>query len=149
MNMIREADLLDIERLVLLGSFMHREAEPFHGLRFDAARLANTLAHVIESPNGFAWVAEDRGVVVGGLMAMVTPHWFSPDTVACDLALFMLPEHRGTLAPVRLINAYAAWGHDIKAVKVQLGVMTGVDPETTIALLERLGWHRAGVVMEI
>ena len=147
--MIREADLHDIERLVLLGSFMHREAEAFHGLRFDAQRLANTLAHVIGSPNGFAWVAEDRGLVVGGLMAMVTPHWFSPDTVACDLALFMLPEHRGTLAPVRLLNAYAAWARGQGAAKVQLGVMTGIEPEKTEAMLERIGWRRAGVVMEI
>ena len=147
--MIREATRDDIERLVLLGSFMHRESERFEALAFDAQRLENTLATVIESAQGFAWVAESRGLVVGGMVAMITPHWFSPDLTACDLALFMLPEHRGTMAPARLLNAYAAWARNQGAKQVLLGLMTGLHVEQTQALCERLGWRRAGVVMEI
>jgi GNAT superfamily N-acetyltransferase len=147
--MIREADHTDIERLVLLGSFMHRESPRFSGLTFDAGRLATTLGNVIDSPQGFAWVAESRGLVVGGLMGLLTPHWFSPDLTACDLALFMLPEHRGTMAPTRLLNAYVAWAHDRGAKQILLGLMTGLHVEQTEALCERLGWRRAGVVMEM
>ena len=134
---------------MLLGHLMWKEAEHFHSLRFDAGRLTKTLAAAIESPHGFAWVSERDGLVVGGLIAMLTPHWFSPDLTACDLALFMLPEHRGTMAPTRLLNAYAAWAHDRGAKQILLGLMTGVHVEQTQALCERLGWRRAGVVMEM
>jgi GNAT superfamily N-acetyltransferase len=147
--MIREATTDDIQHLVILGARMYAESERFQSLRFDAQRLTSTIANVIDSPHGFARVMESGGEVVGGLLAVLTPHWFSPDLTACDLALFIAPEHRGTMAPVRLLNAYAAWAHESGAKQILLGIMTGLHVEQTEALCERLGWRRAGVVMEI
>lgn len=147
--MIREATVHDVDRLVELGACMHRESERFSVLEFDAARLAATLRLSIGTQHAFTWVAEQGGVVVGGMFAMLTPHWFSPDLTSCDLALFMLPEHRGTMAPARLLNAYAAWAHERGAKHILFGVMTGVHVDETVRLCERLGWRRAGVVMEV
>lgn len=146
--MIRAASAADIPRMVDLGRIMHGESPVFCRLRFDADKLASTIANTITSPHGFAQVAEQGGEVVGGMLAMVAPHYFSPDLVACDLALFMAPEHRGGMAVVRLISAYISWADERGAVVKQLGVMTGVNVDKTEALLHRLGWHRAGLVME-
>lgn len=146
--MIRAATLEDIPRMVELGRVMHGESPVFCRLRFDGAQLASTIASTIASPAGFAHVAEHGGQVVGGMLAMVAPHYFSPDLVACDLALFMAPEHRGGMAGVRLISAYVGWAESMGAAVTQLGVMTGVNVDKTEALLHRLGWHRAGLVME-
>jgi GNAT superfamily N-acetyltransferase len=147
--MIREATLDDLPRLLLLGRRMHMESERFQRLTFDRERLSKTLQFAIESPEFFSWVAESDDVVVGGMFAVLTPHWFSPDLTSSDLALFMQPEHRGTMAPVRLLNAYAAWARGMGAKHILFGVMTGVHVEETARLCERLGWRRAGVVMEI
>lgn len=136
--------------LVRLGRAMHAEAPNFRAMTFDGIRLGQTLRNVIGSDLGFAWVLESPGGdVVGGLVAMAVPHWFSTDLAACDLALFVAPEHRGGMGVARLLNAYAAWAHEVGAVKVQLGIMTGVHVEQTRALMERLGWRCSGVVMEV
>lgn len=146
--MIRAATPDDIPRMVELGRVMHGESPTFCRLRFDADKLAATISSTIASAGGFAYVAEQGGEVVGGMLAMITPHYFSPDLVACDLALFMGPEHRGGMAAVRLINAYVKWAEYHGAALIQMGVMTGVNVDKTEALLHRLGWHRSGLVME-
>jgi len=147
--MLREATLDDLDQLVELGRRMVGESPRFSLLEFDAQRLAAMLRAAIASPDAFTWVCDIDSQVVGCLFAVLTPHWMSSDLTACDLALFMLPEHRGTLAPARLLNAYAAWARASGAKHRLLGVMTGVNTDETVRLCERLGWRRAGVVMEI
>lgn len=146
--MIRQATHNDIPRMVELGRAMHGESPVFCRLTFDADKLAATIATAIDSPAGFAWVSEHDGVLAGGFLAMVAPHWFSPDLVACDLALFIDPEYRGGMSAVRLISAYVEWAQRRGAALIQIGVMTGVNVDKTEALLHRLGWHRSGLVME-
>lgn len=146
--MIREATPYDIPRLVALGGQMHAESPAFQGMRFDAGKLADTIGAAMGSPMGFVRVAEREGLVIGGMVALAMPHYFSPDIVACDLALFVAPEHRGGMAAARLLAAYRDWGRDLGAVKVQMGVMAGVESWMVEALCERLGARRAGVVME-
>lgn len=147
--MIREATHDDVPRLVDLARVMHAEAPNFRDLPFDGDRLAATLRGLVNNPRGFAWLLEDEdGETVGALVALAVPHFFSPSLVSCDLGLFVLPERRGGMGVVRLLNAYRAWSHEIGATKVQIGLMTGVHVEHTRALLERLGWHCAGLVME-
>jgi GNAT superfamily N-acetyltransferase len=145
--MIRPATFDDVPRLVALGRIMHAESPRFGALRFDAQILERTLRVAIAEH--FAMVALHDGVVVGGMVALLTPHWFSPDLTACDLALFIDPEYRGGMAPVRLLHAYAQWAKASGSRMTLFGVMTAVNTEKTVALAERLGWRRAGVVMEI
>lgn len=149
MTTMRHATADDIPRLVELGRLMHAESPFYSRMTFDAEKLAATIAHTIESPRGFARVLEQEEGIQGGMLALVTPHWFSKDLAACDLALFIDPMYRGGLGAVRLLNAYAVWARDAGATLVQFGIMTGVNVETTARLCERLGWRRAGMVMEI
>lgn len=146
--MIRSATQDDVPVMLALGRRMHDESPTFSGLSFNADKLRAVIERVIESPDGFACVATDSaGVIVGGMLAMATPHWCSDDLVACDLALFIAPEHRGGMAAVRLLNAYADWAEDRSIRLVMFGVMTGIEPEKTEQLCLRLGWRRGGVVM--
>lgn len=150
MSMIRAATPEDIPRMVDLGRVMHGESPTFCRVRFDADKLAATIASTITSAGGFAYVAEQGDAVVGGMLAMITPHYFSHDLVACDLALFMAPEHRGGMAAVRLLVLYVQWARSVGAVLVQLGAVAG-DPaanEMLARVCERLGARRAGLVME-
>lgn len=149
--MIREAIPSDIPRMVDLGRVMHAESPRFNRMAFDGERAAATIARLIDMPEGFAWVYEDAdGQVVGGLLGLVMPQWFSHELTACDIALFIEPAHRGSMAAVRLVNTYRAWAHDqgVEPGMVQIGILTGVEVEGTERLLQRLGWQRAGLVME-
>jgi GNAT superfamily N-acetyltransferase len=146
--MLRAATIDDLPALVELGAVMHAESPRYARLRFDAGRLAQTLTGLLSTPDGFLWVAEREGEIVGGLAAVVVQHWCSADRVAADLALFMTPDARGTLAPARLVNRYVAWARERGAVHVQFGVSTGVHPEQTAQLLERLGFARCGILLE-
>jgi GNAT superfamily N-acetyltransferase len=143
---IRDATIHDIPRLVSLGYEMHQESERFRKLEFDADRLAETLQAAIVGH--FAKVVERNGEIVGGLVALLVPHWASRDLTACDLALFMTPGARGTMSPAMLLAAYRQWAKKKGSVMTLFGVMTGVNVEQTVAMCERLGWRRAGVVME-
>lgn len=146
--MIRPATLEDLPVLVELGERMHAESPRFSVLRFSAAKLERTLRGAIESPAGFAWVAVSEGLIVGGLVAIATEHWASDDLITTDLALFVAPERRGGRAFLQLVSRYRDWARATGAVLRQLGVTTGIDTETTVALLERIGMKRCGVILE-
>lgn len=146
--MIRAATLNDVAPLVELGARMHEESPRFSRLRFDAGRLASTLKLLIESDAGFVVVHEVDGILLGGMVATIVPHWCSTDTVATDLALYVVPESRGGMVPAWLVHRYVQWAKDRGATIVQVGVTTGVRTEDTARLLEALGLRRCGVILE-
>lgn len=144
--MLRDATLHDIERIVDLGALMHAESPTWSRLRLSRDKLAAIVELAINQ--GFAKVVDDCGEVVGGMLALAVPHWFSGDMVACDVAMFIDPAHRGGMAAVRLLNAYALWAREAGATLVHFGVTTGVHNDKTQALCERLGWRQVGALME-
>lgn len=146
--MIRPATLADVAPLVELGARMHEESPRFSRLEFSADRLGATLKLLIESEAGFVHVFESGGLLLGGMVATIVPHWCSTDLVATDLALYVVPEARGGMAPARLVHRYLQWAHDRGAKLVQIGVTTGVHTEETARLLEALGLRRCGVILE-
>lgn len=143
--MLRPATPDDIPTLVELGRVMHDESPVFRALSFSEDKLARTILHAID--NGFAVVAEQGGQIVGGMLGIAVEHWASTDVVACDLALFVAPEHRGGSTGARLLRRYAEWAESIGAAITQFGIVTGVEPERTEELCRCLGWRRTGVVM--
>lgn len=145
--MIRTATTADIPRMVDLGRLMHEESPVYRRLTFSADRLAQSLAVAIR--DGFARVVEKDGQIIGGMAAIAMQHWCSEDMVSSDLALFIAPECRGGMAAARLITAYTAWAADLGIKLPMLGVTAGIDTEITVALCERLGWRRFGVLMEM
>lgn len=145
--MIRFATLDDVPALVELARAMHAESPVFSVLRFDGEILAGNFRTIIQSSQGFARVFEVGGKVAGGMVAAAVPHFCSPDLVACDVGLFVHPEHRGSSAAVRLLTEYRNWAEGIGAALIQFGVMTGVAVERTQSMCERLGWKQQGVVL--
>jgi GNAT superfamily N-acetyltransferase len=145
---MRHATQADIPAMVALGEQMHAESPYYRGLAWDGEKVAATIANLLAIPHGFARVVEgEGGQIVGGMLAMAVPHWCSQDLVACDLALFVAQNRRGGLAASRLLGEYRAWAADLGCKLVQFGVMTGVQVEQTVALCERLGWEKQGVVL--
>jgi GNAT superfamily N-acetyltransferase len=146
---IREATLEDIPALLALGQRMASESPRFSKLAFSDEKLTATLTDVIRSPRGFLWVAEEEAELLGVMVAIVHPHWFSDDLIASDLALFVYQHARGGMAAARLVKQYKAWARESGAVLVQAGVSTGLGTETTAGLYERMGFERCGVILDL
>lgn len=146
--MIREATYLDLSALLDIGERMHDESPHFSRIAFDRATLTRTLLTLMDSPNGFVWVAEQGGRIIGVMVAVAVQHWCSTDLVASEMALFVEREHRGGFTAARLVKGFTAWAAVMGCKLTTVGVSTGVNVEQTARLYERLGLKRFGIILE-
>ena len=146
---IRPATMDDLPRIIELGELLHKESPRWARLTFSRVRAADFISRLILSEWGCVFVAEVDGVVVGGIAGTALPHWSSDDILAQEASFFMLPEARGSMAAVRLISALTAWAKMRGAVWLHAGTSTGLDPERTAGLYERLGFSRCAIGLEV
>ncbi len=146
---LRPAVHTDIESMIELGRRMHAESPRFSQLRYDADKVFVLLSNAIRDDRYFIYVAEHDGVLLGGLAAIMAPHWFSPDQIAQDIAVFVDPDKRGTIALARLIKEYRGWAKGRGAVQTCLGISTGVMVERTADLYRALGFKQYGLLFEV
>lgn len=146
---IRVATLDDLPRILELGELLHRESPRWSRLSFNRAKAAHFIAHLILEASGVVFVAEQDGLVIGGIAGMASAHWASDDVVAQEVSFFMAPEARGNIVAVRLICALQAWGEIRGAKWLTAGTSTGLDPERTAGLYERLGFSRCMIGLEM
>lgn len=146
--MIRPATLQDLPALLAIGQDMAAESPRYSRLRFSRDKLAAALTTLIPADWGFVRVIDGEQGIVAVMLAAVTEHWISSDRCASDLALYVDPRARGTMAATELICAYREWAREQGAVLLQVGVTTGVHTEKTAQLYEHLGFVRCGIVLE-
>lgn len=147
--MIRPAEIEDIDRLVALGGLMHQESPRFSRMRYSPEKVQTMLYNMIGNQTGCALVAVKHDEIIGGILGVVYPHWFSEDLVAQDLALFVDPTKRGGIVAARLVRGFIDWAQQRKAKMIQLGITTGVHVEQTARLYSELGLSECGVLFEV
>ena len=101
--MIRHAVRDDFTRLWPLLMDMHREQGLFS---LNKEKVARTLAEAIDG--GQVLIAESGGVILGTFAWTITTFYYSDDQFIGDLWLYVRPEHRRSMAAVRLRNAMTA-----------------------------------------
>jgi GNAT superfamily N-acetyltransferase len=141
--MIRPATFNDLPRLIELGEAMHGESR-FKAMRFSQQKVEAMLRRLME--RGFVAVAERDGEIIGGFAGMLEEHWFSEDTLATDLALFVEPGRRGGFAAAALVGAFLDWARRRNPTIIDIGVNTGVRTHETARLFEKLGGQPAGLL---
>lgn len=146
---IRVATLDDLTRILELGELLHKESPRWSRLSFNREKARAHMRMLLTDPRGVVFVAERDGLVIGGIAGFADEHWSSDDIVAQEVSFFMAPEARGSMAATRLICALRAWGEIRKAVWLQAGTSTGLDPERTAGLYERLGFTRCAIGLEV
>ena len=139
--MIRVADHSDIETLVALGQSMHSESE-YRSLPYIPEKFAATLAHYIE--NEIVFIAERDGQVVGGLVGGAAEYHFCHELYGYELAVFVLPEHRGSLAAFAMLRAFEGWCKARGVKRIDLGITTGVHEEQTARFYGKMGYNKCG-----
>ncbi len=84
--------------------------------------------------------------IVGFFIGIVQPLWFSEQKTGFDLALYILPEHRGGTYAVRLIKAFEAFCAFKGCVEVNLSSSAEISTELARGLYARLGYQECGFI---
>lgn len=144
--MIRSASLTDIPELMRLCRLMHAESGNRYAL--DEAKLQNLLERILIDPTfGIAVVAARGAKLVGLMVGLVTPHFYSKARIATDLGLYVDPEHRGGATAVGLVGAFERRAVVLGADEICPGVSVGINDELAVKLYESLGYERKSIGM--
>jgi GNAT superfamily N-acetyltransferase len=143
---VRHARAGDADALIALGRAMREECLA----RFpeiDAECVRDWLSAAERRPAQLlVAVAEEGGEPVGFVTAVVGDWAFSRERrAACDL-LYVRPSSRGGVAASALVGAFADWATRNGARTLVMGTTTGVAPERTGRLFERLGFAPVGTL---
>lgn len=139
--MIRQAKKEDIPCLLELGEAMHAGSR-FRDISFSHEKVTRLLDWLVAG-DGCLLVAERDGEIIGGFAGGLTQYYFSEETMATDLALFISQDRRGGIAAVSLVRAFIEWAHLNGAREVLLGTNYGEDSPAN-ELYRRIGLKRVG-----
>ena len=138
--MIRPMTAQDIPVLIDMGAAMHKESR-YEKLDFDPEKLRSLGTNMLDQPDGWlCLVAERDSEIIGFCIGYVAPHFFGNNLTSGDLAIYVVPEHRGGMMGARLVKAYDAWCSEKGVKQPLLGVSAGITPDRTGQLYERLGY---------
>src|SRR5690349_5532293 len=105
MSTVRRAIPADLETIVQMGRALHKESPRYRGMIFDAEKVRELVAGLIQSPTAAVFIVEAEGEPTGLAAIVAAERWFGPNRYATDLAVYVKPEHRGNGAFVRLVQA--------------------------------------------
>lgn len=106
--MIRQATPDDIPALVRIGKHF-ADYSPF-GVEYSPDGTSAFL-HSIITQYGVVFVSEYAGEIVGLIVGMLAPIWYSPRNImATEVAWWVVPEHRGGSHAVKLAKEFEKWG---------------------------------------
>ena len=130
----------DIDKCIELGHAMHQESY-FKHFNYNEDKLNNLLNHMISTPEQYcALVIEKDNAIIGFFLGISNEQWFGTDKMSCDLACYIIPSERGSIAGVKLIKAYEEWANTINVKEIIVGVSTGINTDRTSGLFKRLGY---------
>jgi GNAT superfamily N-acetyltransferase len=141
---VRRALGSDFATLVTMGEGMHAESLRFAALGYSYEKCHVLLAGLALSPHGLVLVAEQDGEIVGMLLGMAVPHFFSDDLTASELVVYVVPHARGGSAAVKMVRYFENWARELGVADIVLGVSTEVQADRTAELYQRLGYQPSG-----
>lgn len=144
---IREATQDDIEAIINMGEAMHAESPRFAPYPFSRGKAERLARSLICDADGILLVAERDDELIGMMAGLVTEHFFSSAACATDFVLYVQPGLRGGSAAPRLIQTFEEAAKARGAADVAPGISTGVAPDQTRALYEKLGYTAVGYTM--
>ncbi len=114
-------------------------------LTFDGELVRQTIERKMAQPEKHCLLQADcGGRVVGALMGVVERHYHSPAVGASIFSWYVLPEYRGSLAAIRLLHGFRRWAKRRGAVRLYVGVTSGIGIARTDRFLKRLGFRVRG-----
>lgn len=136
---IRDATVDDLDTLIDLGSKMHEESlEPYPPIERDHALQYVEMA--VAHPGVFLLALAEKDNPVGMITAVAGAYCFSSRLRTASDLLFVLPEHRGGKAAMKLVARYNEWADSLGVWSSTLSVATGISPSRTGRFFEHMGF---------
>jgi GNAT superfamily N-acetyltransferase len=124
---------------------MHAEGY-FRHVEFNEGKVRAMLVHCLL--HGFIGVSDGPDGLNGFLIGHAAELWYSSAKCATDLAFFVRPDRRGSIAAVRLVQDFVAWAREAGAAEVCISQSSGVRIEETHHLLTGMKFDHLGGVFK-
>lgn len=139
---VREAEFKDIKSIVGLLEKAHDEFGK-DSVPFCPDTTRNTMQRAINQREHAVFVLIENHRLVGVLVGLCNPGWYTKKRVISDLIYYVDEEHRGH--GKRLLVSFKAWAERTKNVGViTLGITSGFDTERTEKMLNLFGFEKEG-----
>jgi GNAT superfamily N-acetyltransferase len=143
MDVRRAETEADFEKIIDLGHVMHKEGY-FRDMPIERKRLQQMAAYTIGNPDiAAAFLAEDKGQIVGMFSGFITHYFFNSEKYAADYAIYTAPNKRGGLAAARLLNSFERWAVSQGAREVIIGLRVSIDNSRALKFFEGMGYGNA------
>jgi GNAT superfamily N-acetyltransferase len=141
--LVREFDSPDLHRCVEIGAMMHAESV-YHIHPFSPERLEHLARLCLTNVDYVCFVAEHQSQIVGLMVGLSAENFFADSRYAADLALYVVPQHRGSTAAVRLVMAFIDWSKKRGCHEIRCGITTGINDAIGAKLYRRFGFEYGG-----
>lgn len=137
----------DRNQVLQLCEQMHAESRYSH-LTFSEETVCDFIDQHVTGVSIQAFVANhNKAGVVGFVCMSLMPYIFTPGNTAIDLALYVKPAYRNTLAFAGLVRAGERWAIDNGAHSVMFGVSAPSDVQKACRAYRKLGYKDWGVIL--
>ena len=144
MSTMRIATKEDIPAIVEIAEQMHGEGQ-YKNIPFDPKMYAAFLDVVLfQSTTGVCCLSIADDKVIGGIIGQVGNFPFSEELRAVDLGFYVVPEHRGTSAAVRLLKMYETWATGMGVLPERVYMASSNGHHKTHAFFEKMGYNLTG-----
>ena len=110
----------------------------------DATPSSDKLKKLFKVPNAIAFGALKDEKLIGFIAGIKHEHFFSTNQKVSDLGFYVLPEHRGCSAAIKLIRKLEGWTKDAGISDLCIGQTTAINIDKTKQFYERLGYQVVG-----
>lgn len=146
---VRSLQPSDVPAIIHLGARMHEESQ-YSLLNFDPQRVADRCCQIIDSPDTMiGLVAVSAGEIIGMMGGYLAPYDYGDELTASDILVYVKPEHRGSMAFIRLVKKYVTWAKERGAKLIFLSQTTGVNQDLVCNLYTRLGFKPVGGIFSL
>lgn len=142
---IRLADASDEPALLAMGRAMHAESRFAHYPLLED-KLRQVVAVTLQDPKGHCILMAESAAhgPVGMLGGYVLPLFFTDALIAQDKFFYVLPEHRGSSAAVKLLAAFERWAKNRQVAEIDINMSVAIDMARFDRFMEHAGYRSCG-----
>lgn len=144
---IRTAVFEDCRIVTLMAQIMQEESPAYRRYEFDKEKLRKWFGICCLDADWQCLIAEtDKGEPAGFMAYGCQEMLFSTAKTVDDLALYVLPKFRGTLAGPKMVKRCLEWAKAKGAAEVRLGITTEIDNSRVEKFLHVMGFETSGLL---
>ena len=142
---VRLATEEDADAIVDLARMNCEISTPY--LEFSEERVRETIYSYLTTADPTMFVAEDKGEVIGLLVATINGYRHATGLYTTQEVLFVRPDKHGSRAAVVLMKELIAWSERLGATEITGGNDNKFKSERTARFLEHFGFEQVGYFM--